>query len=225
MASTPVSTWLKLLISLSPTFHRRMLWSYPGNKEFHHFSMPPSSADSKTPWTNSQQVLQQKTELRTELPPLTGGKQRCYDIKVALTDRVWGIGYNDVEGILVLLHEFKAISNMEGELGTEKPFGHPWEELLRYVNDILHSRQHRHWDEQASLKRSIRNSNQYSSLESLYNPWQCCCSHLIYLTKNRRLHQRILHHFPQHTAISAANNQHLYKEISDLCQDRKHVSS
>lgn len=26
---------------------------------------------------------------------------------------------------------------MESELGTEKPFGHPWEELLGYINDIL----------------------------------------------------------------------------------------
>jgi len=50
--------------------------------------------------------------------------------KVTLTNGVGGIRYNDVEGILVLLHEFKAVSNMEDELGTVKPFGHPWEELL-----------------------------------------------------------------------------------------------
>lgn len=91
-------------------------------------------------------------------------------MKVALTDRVWGIGYNDVECILVLLHEFKTISNMEGELGTEKPFGHPREVLLRYINDILDSRQHENWWAGITLRCAIGNSNQYSSLESSQNP-------------------------------------------------------
>ena len=102
-----------------------------------------SSADSKTPWTNSQQVLPQKktkTELNTGLPP-PADKDVIVNRKVDLTNRVWGIRNNDIEGILVLLHEFKAVSNVEGELGTEKTFGHSWEELLRYINDILQSRQ------------------------------------------------------------------------------------
>lgn len=49
---------------------------------------------------------------------------------VALTDRVRRIGYDDIEGVVVLLHEFKAISHMKGEFGTEKPFCHPGKKLL-----------------------------------------------------------------------------------------------
>lgn len=51
-------------------------------------------------------------------------------VEVALTDRVRRISYNDIEGIVVLLHEFKPIPHMKGYFGTEKPFGHPRKKLL-----------------------------------------------------------------------------------------------
>lgn len=60
--------------------------------------------------------------------------------KVALTDRVRRIGDDDIEGVVVLLHEFKAIAHMKGEFGTEKPFRHPGKKPLRNVNDVLRRR-------------------------------------------------------------------------------------
>lgn len=130
--------------------------TYLGNKVFHHFSMPPSSADSKTLWTNFPQVLQQQQNSEGD-DVLEQLAQK--DVTTTLTDRVWGICYDDVEGILVLLHEFKAISNMECELGTEKPIGHPWEELLGYINDILSSRKHVHRHEHQAGKTSAYRSS------------------------------------------------------------------
>lgn len=52
------------------------------------------------------------------------------NVKIALTDRVRRIRYNDIEGIVVLLHEFEAIAHVKGEFGTEKPFCHPGKKLL-----------------------------------------------------------------------------------------------
>lgn len=84
---------------------------------------------------------------------------------------------------------------MKGEFGTEKPLCHPGKILLRNVNDVLRRRR---W-EGALLEGSIREQPER-------NPFQ---SHLIDLAQNHRLHQWILHHFSEHSAIAATNNQHL----------------
>lgn len=177
------------------TFQNKQGWHYLGNKEFHRFSKLPSSADNMTPWTNSQLVLHINRINRLPLLQflITIRTQMCSTIKVALTNRVWRISDNDVKGILVLLHEFKAVSHVEGEFGTEKPFGHAWEELLWHVNDILqkHSRK---TDVHDSSRCSIGDKpNSSNSLKRSCDPYY---SHLIYFTQDNGLHQWIFYHFP-----------------------------
>lgn len=61
----------------------------------------------------------------------------CYILQCMLTDRVWGVRNDNIESILILLHELKTISNIESQLGAKKSFRHSREVLFRNVNDIL----------------------------------------------------------------------------------------
>lgn len=67
---------------------------------------------------------------------LAGGLLRAWGLPW-LTHGVRGVGDDDVEGILVLFHELKAITHVEGQLRARITDGHTRQKLLRDFNDIL----------------------------------------------------------------------------------------
>lgn len=99
-----------------------------------------------------------RTQFRFGLK-LENSLQMC----VALTNRVRRISYNDIEGIVVLLHKFKAISHMKGQFRTKKTFCHPREKLLWYINDILHRRRCKY----VSILSALKNNSPWSKCRSL----------------------------------------------------------
>lgn len=60
-----------------------------------------------------------------------------------LTHRVRRVCDNHIKGFLILFHELKTISHVQGQLSTGIPHCHPWEVLLRYLDHILQHREHK----------------------------------------------------------------------------------
>lgn len=59
-----------------------------------------------------------------------------------LTHGVRRVRDNHIKGFLILFHELKTISHMQGQLSTGIPHCHPWEVLFRYLDHVLQHREH-----------------------------------------------------------------------------------
>ena len=59
------------------------------------------------------------------------------DEQKGFTNRIRRVSYNDIKSILVLLHELKAVTDVQREFRTEETLRHAWKVLLRNVDDIL----------------------------------------------------------------------------------------
>lgn len=158
--------------------------------------MLPSSVDSTTPWTNSQQVLQQKrpnsesdfcncwqTKMISKRHSPTGSEE-----SVIMTSKAsWFCFMNS-----------KPSPTCKVSLGLKNPLAIPgryfFDTLMTsYTADNINTEMSRPITDAACAT----NNNQYGSQERGATILiSCCCSHLIDLTKNHRLHQRILHHLP-----------------------------
>lgn len=59
-----------------------------------------------------------------------------------LTHGVRRVRDNHIKGFLILFHELKTISHMQGQLSTGIPHCHPWEVFFRYLDHVLQHREH-----------------------------------------------------------------------------------
>lgn len=166
--------------------------NYPGNTEFRHFSTPPSSADSRTPWTDFLLGLQTNNlvsslrcwatvnrDLTKRLP--TGSEE-----SVMITSKAsWFFFMNS-----------KPSPTWRVSLGLKKPLAIPGRYFLDTLMTSFECAKHHNQSSFETLRKQL-----------LATPE----TNLVDLAQNHRLHQRVLHHFPQHAAIATANDQHLRK--------------
>lgn len=125
-----------------------------------------------------------------------GGKQSpC--TATTLTHGVRRVRDYHIKGFLILFHELKTISHVQGQLSAGVPHCHPWEVFLRYLDHILQHRDHEQvsGDYKELLLGLLCSCNRKSSAMSHFLP---CLQH----KSNSLATSRAVSIFSQHATLS-----------------------